>query len=87
MHPLLLLPRKLSLVNPKPIQLRLLIFKLIFLNGIIGGMLPVNAHSPNETLEQWEADVEVNQLLSQGKNFVEQGKLAEALNAYRICRV
>jgi tetratricopeptide (TPR) repeat protein len=83
MHPLLSLPRKLSLVNPKPIQLRLLIFKLIFLNGIIGGMLPVNAHSANETLEPWQADLELNQLLNQGKELLDRGKLAEALSAYQ----
>ena len=64
-------------------QLKLLIFKIVLVNGIIGTMLPVYAHSPNETLEKWEADVEINQLLSQGKELVEQGKLAEALTAYQ----
>ena len=74
----------LSINRKQQMQLKLLIFKLVLLNGIIGGMLPIaNAHSPNETLERWEADVEVNQLLSQGKKLVEQGRLAEALSAYQ----
>jgi cytochrome c-type biogenesis protein CcmH/NrfG len=84
LHSLLSLPLKLSVVNRKQLmQLKLLIFKLVLLNGIVGVILPVNAHSPNEILEQWQADLEVNQLLSQGKKLVEQGKLAEALTAYQ----
>ncbi|MGL4883835.1 MAG: hypothetical protein ACRC8K_22665 [Waterburya sp.] len=44
------LPLKLSLVNRKQLmQLKLLIFKLVLLNGIVGVILPVNAHSANET--------------------------------------
>lgn len=84
MHPLLPLPLKLSLVNRKQLmQVKLLIFKLVLLNGIVGVILPVNAHSPNETLEQWQADREFNQLLSQGKGLLDRGKLAEALSAYQ----
>ena len=64
-------------------QLKLLIFKLVLLNGIIGAMLPANAHSPSETFEQWQLDLEFNQLLKQGKESIDRGNLAEALSAYR----
>lgn len=64
-------------------QLKLLIFKLVLLNGIIGAMLPANAHSPSETLEQWQLDLEFNQLLKQGKESIDRGNLAEALTLYR----
>ncbi len=55
-----------SINRKQSMQLKLLIFKIVLVNGIIGMMPPVYAHPPNETLEQWEADLEVNQLLSQG---------------------